>query len=663
MESTQEIVQLAARVALARRDFMEFCCLVDPSYRRAKHLDYLARRLEALEAGEVRRLLILMPPRSGKSYTVSQLFPAWLLGRHPSWHVILTAHTDRLAESFSLAVRNVIEHGRLYREVFPGVYISNAQQAASRWALHGHQDTMIAAGIGSGITGYGANCLVGSTLVTTKRGTVSLEELEVGDQVMARSGGSLVFDVVKAVRVRRHSGRLVRLRVRGWNSLEGTPDHLVYLPREGAYVPMEYMEPGMEVLCVDGIRQVEDVEWQDVRDVDVYDIQTRGNFFASGVLVHNCLIIDDPVKNYEEAVSEVVQERNWRWYTTTARTRLVADGRVLVVMTHWSEGDLAGRILDSPEGKDFQVIAMPAQSLGTWEDATPEFLESLDPFSRRYVFPDVLGRRRGEPLWPEMGFDDEFLETARAVLGHEYQGLYQCSPTVPQGVVFRKDHFKAIVQAALEGAQPVLTVRSYDLAFSASQRADNTVALKVSLWQLDDGVAVVVEDCQVWQEEWDRTAERIVAIARQDGEAVRILVEAVASQNLAFKSLRRDPRLARYSVVAVVPDKDKVARAQYALRLTAMGIVRILYPNASTPPPWEEEFLVELASFPHGLRDDRVDAFTQAINHLQPQIDALLARPKQQASAPVVRQPELPWVFRDVSFGGFMRDMLGWRKG
>jgi len=495
-----EELRRAARLALARRDFITFAQLMEPTYAAPPHIRLIAEHLQKLAEGEIRRLIILMPPRSGKSWTCTQLFPAWYLGRNPAHRVIITAHTATLAESFSIAVRDIIDGRPAFREVFAGVRVSANQRAAFRWALHGYRDTMIAAGVGGGITGYGAHLLV----------------------------------------------------------------------------------------------------------------------------------IDDPVKNFEEAVSPSVQERNWMWYTTTARTRLVGEGKVLVVMTHWSEGDLAGRILDSPEGKDFRVLALPAESLGTWTDPTCDeaYVNALDPFSRKYVFPDALGRPRGTPLWPEMGYDREFLQRAKALLGYQYQGLYQCSPVAPQGNMFERANIRAVTQAQLveEGYKVAARVRSYDLAFSADEHADATVGLLLTVYHKEGHTLLVVEDCARWRAEWNESAEKILAIAQQDGKEVVILVEAVASQNVAFKSLRRDPRLAMHHIIPITPDKDKVSRAQYTMRWVGLKALCLLYPSPNTPPPWADGFIEELNAFPFAAHDDRVDALTQAVNYLQPLLDSLLSK-------------------------------------
>lgn len=79
----------------------------------------------------------------------------------------------------------------------------------------------------------------------------------------------------------------------------------------------------------------------------VYDIQVEKNhnFFANGILVHNCMIIDDIVKNAEEAYNETVLESHWAWYTNTMLSRLEKGGKVIIIATRWHSDDLSGRAL------------------------------------------------------------------------------------------------------------------------------------------------------------------------------------------------------------------------------------------------------------------------------------------------------------------------------
>lgn len=145
------------RAAFASRWLRCWCRYVEPTYEWPAHLIRLCATLEAVERGEVRRLIVSMPPRHGKSLTATKRFPAWYLGRNPDKRVIIAAHTASLAESFSRVSRNELEeHGS---RVF-GVSIAADSSSVQRWAIDRRGGGMVAAGVGGPLTGQGADLLV-----------------------------------------------------------------------------------------------------------------------------------------------------------------------------------------------------------------------------------------------------------------------------------------------------------------------------------------------------------------------------------------------------------------------------------------------------------------------------------------------------------------------
>jgi len=127
----------------------------------AKHLELLCHALEDVEAGVAAgtspRLIISMPPRHGKSEVASKGFPAWVLGRHPDWEIILTAYGSELAEDFSRICRDKVrEFGK---DIF-GIELSRDSASISRWGLKDHRGGMTATGAGGAITGRGAHIAI-----------------------------------------------------------------------------------------------------------------------------------------------------------------------------------------------------------------------------------------------------------------------------------------------------------------------------------------------------------------------------------------------------------------------------------------------------------------------------------------------------------------------
>ncbi|MBK8113190.1 MAG: hypothetical protein IPK44_01075 [Candidatus Accumulibacter sp.] len=153
--------ELALR-ALCRRRLLPFVQRFRPKYLAGWVHEDICRRLErfvrAVEAGESPRLLLLLPPRSGKSELGSRNFPPWVLGQHPDWEIIAASHTQSLTLSFSRYVRDLVRDPA-YKAIFPDLMLDPASQSIENWnTLQG--GGYMAAGVGTGISGRGCHILV-----------------------------------------------------------------------------------------------------------------------------------------------------------------------------------------------------------------------------------------------------------------------------------------------------------------------------------------------------------------------------------------------------------------------------------------------------------------------------------------------------------------------
>jgi len=158
--------ELAAR-ELCRRRLMPFIQRFRPKYMPGwVHKDIcrrLERFIEKVEAGEEPRLLLMMPPRGGKSEIGSRHFPAWVLGKHPEWEIIAASHTGSLTLSFSRYIRDLLRDPA-YNVVFPDTHLDPSSQSVENWNLL-EGGGYLAAGVGTGITGRGAHILLLDDLV------------------------------------------------------------------------------------------------------------------------------------------------------------------------------------------------------------------------------------------------------------------------------------------------------------------------------------------------------------------------------------------------------------------------------------------------------------------------------------------------------------------
>ena len=147
----------AERARRAKGSLERWGTYVDDQYVSPSHLQRLIAKLEGVERGRVRRLLVNMPPRHGKSLTTSKYFPAWFLGRNPDKRVIVACHTASLAMSFSRVARNLLlEHGE---QVF-GIKVADDSSAVEEWNIKGRRGGLAAAGVNGPLTGKGADEVV-----------------------------------------------------------------------------------------------------------------------------------------------------------------------------------------------------------------------------------------------------------------------------------------------------------------------------------------------------------------------------------------------------------------------------------------------------------------------------------------------------------------------
>jgi predicted phage terminase large subunit-like protein len=137
---------------------------VDPNYQRPRHIKLLDEYLVALANRDIRRLIVTMPPRSGKSETTTVKFPGWYLGKFPFDRVIISSNTASLALGFSMRGRN--DYSAFAPEIW-GTYVAPDRSSMSQWDVVVPGDKsgrprggLVAAGVGGSLTGHGAHLAI-----------------------------------------------------------------------------------------------------------------------------------------------------------------------------------------------------------------------------------------------------------------------------------------------------------------------------------------------------------------------------------------------------------------------------------------------------------------------------------------------------------------------
>jgi predicted phage terminase large subunit-like protein len=153
-----KVYQAAVEREKAQVSFMEYVRMMWPGFVHGRHHALMAKKFEAIAKGEMKRVIINMPPRHTKSEFASYLLPSWFLGKNPTKKVIQCSNTADLAVGFGRKVRNLVDSEQ-YASVFPGVKLRQDSKAAGRWATNKNGE-YFAIGVGGTVTGKGADLLI-----------------------------------------------------------------------------------------------------------------------------------------------------------------------------------------------------------------------------------------------------------------------------------------------------------------------------------------------------------------------------------------------------------------------------------------------------------------------------------------------------------------------
>lgn len=319
----------------------------------------------------------------------------------------------------------------------------------------------------------------------------------------------------------------------------------------------------------------------------------RGGLRATGIgglitgMGATDIVVDDPFKDEDDAMSEATRDHVYRWLMSAAYTRLEPnpeEGTMIVVHTRWHEDDLIGRLKAKAR-----------------EDPRADQYEELN-FTALAEKDDILGRPVDAPLL----FTREVYEKIRINEGPQrWAALYQQSPVPDAGALFRETDFIISDHAPLLARM----YRYWDLALGTKETNDHTAGALVGLDEEDN--LWILDVCRM-RAEWPEVQQAILARAESDGDSTIVGVEDVAHQGAAIQMLRRQPRFLIVPLIAIPPKGKKDSRfraAAWAARARA-GKVRLLR------GPWNHDFIKECLFFrgEDSKEDDQVDAVSGAAN-------------------------------------------------
>lgn len=292
------------------------------------------------------------------------------------------------------------------------------------------------------------------------------------------------------------------------------------------------------------------------------------------------LVIDDYVKNAEEAESQTTREALKDWYRTTAYTRLAPGGGVIILATRWHEDDLAGWLETEGEagtGDTFKVVRYPM--IATQDE--------------RY-------RRTGEVLHPERYNLDEAIRIRRAVGPRSWAALYQQNPVGDAGAYFTESMFKMYIPPA---PKRMSVYAAFDLAIGQKEQNDYTVGIVGGITEDDD---LYILD--VVRGRWNslEIVDQIIGVHRKWSPEIVGIERGQISMSIGPYLDKRIQEEKLYSLnITDLPTgrRDKVSRARTIQGRMAQGKVKF-----ERDALWLEPLMAEMTSFPVGKHDDQVDA-------------------------------------------------------
>lgn len=334
-------------------------------------------------------------------------------------------------------------------------------------------------------------------------------------------------------------------------------------------------EISMNPKCIGRIRSDSKAvsNWQTVEGGGMKTAGVGGPITGRGA---DLVIIDDPHKNWAEAMSPQIREMIIDWFKATLYTRLEPNASIILIQTRWHEHDLSGYLLDDHED-DWELLRFPA-------------LAEKD---------DILGRAEGEALCPERYSKKELEKIKRVVGSHVFAGLYQQRPAPLGGNILKKDWFRYWETLP---AQFDEMIQSWDLAFKGT----GTSYVVGQVWGRKGANYYLVDQIRDKMEFVEQLRQIQVLTKRWPGAVTKVIEDAADAQAVRSTLTNTVPGIVLQHV-----------RGSKEARLAAVaGVFESGNVYLPAKAEWLDDFIFESTNFPGTANDDQVDAMSLALDRL-----------------------------------------------
>jgi predicted phage terminase large subunit-like protein len=629
--------------SLAEDSFHEFVrqawAIVEPDveYRDNWHIGALCDHLSAVNDGKIKQLLINVPPGAMKSLLVCVFWPAWVWAKSPAKRFLFASYSDGLTMRDSVRCRNILSSD-WYQSNWP-IKFKDDQNTKGLFE-NSQGGWRLSTSVGGKGTGLHPDvvCVYKDTLILTEKGNVPigpLVENRLPERVATWNEAMGTVEWRQILAYEKHVGRAcVRITTRGGRKLECTEEHPIYVslaPNKGTYIPAVDCVVGM-VLITKSAGVVGDHGYDLIESIEgipapehVYNLNVDGNhnYFANGILTHNCA--DDP-NNAKEAESEADRQNVIDWWDGTISTRGVSRGvSQIVVQQRLHTMDLTGHLM----GK------------GTWDHICLPMRYEADRMKTTSLgFQDPRGKD-GELLWPDL-FTEEMVTRLEKTMGiHHVAGQLQQRPAPRGGGMFKREWFDVL------GYEPqfVRLVRFFDKAGTLGGKGARTAG--VLMGRTEKGMFVILDVVKERLGAVEREAlikrMAIVDAQRYDGRVTTYVEQEPGSggKESAEATVRN---LAGFDCRIERVTGAKEVRAEPMAAQASVGNVKLLKGR------WNEEFLDEIEVFPVGRLKDQCDAASGALNKLC-EVTGAFGQVHAEMPPVAVPQGESEFVHSDAEFG------------